>query len=81
MAHRNSLQKQCVPVSLRSLQSGTVNVEGRLIQRLMLLSSAVGQITIKSLEVKHVMPAGYGQYRILKYIWTGYQGSLKSICW
>lgn len=29
-------------MSLRSLQTGTVNVEGRLIQRLVLLSSAVG---------------------------------------
>lgn len=43
VVHRSSLKNQCIPVSLRSLQTGTVNVEGRLIQRPVLLSSAVGK--------------------------------------
>lgn len=37
-------QAACGPVPLRSLQTGTVNVGGRLIQRLVLRSSAIVQI-------------------------------------
>lgn len=45
-------------MSLRSLQSGTVNVVGRLMQRLVLLSSAVGKIVIASLEVLYMCNCG-----------------------
>lgn len=44
--HWNGLLRLCVPVSLRSLQTGIVNVKRRLIQRLMLPLSAVRKISL-----------------------------------